>query len=265
MLKRVRDDFETPLEVKVRGLDSPVTIRKSARARRFSLQVSEARRDAVLTMPVYSSLSEAGDFLTRHYDWLKKRMDRLPEPVPFASGAVIPLRGVSHVIRFVGPAQRRGVVWAEPADNPSSPAMWPDGANVPPRRLPRLCVAGDRPHAPRRLADWLKREAQKDLKQRVAFHARRLRVAPARMFVRDQTTRWGSCSTSGSVNFSWRLVLAPPVVLDYLAAHEVAHLREMNHGPRFWRLVSETMPRAEEARSWLRLHGAGLHRFGAER
>ncbi len=265
MLKRVKDEFETPLEVKVRGLDSPVVIRKSLRARRFSLQVSEARRDAVLTMPAYSSISEAGDFLSRHFDWLKTRMDRLPEPVPFCAGAVIPLRGIAHVIRFVGPMHRRGVVWTEPNEVSQLSPAWPEGASISTRRLPRLCVAGDRPHAPRRLADWLKREAQKDLKLRVAFHARRLRVQPARMFVRDQTTRWGSCSTSGSVNFSWRLVLAPPLVLDYLAAHEVAHLREMNHGPHFWRLVHQTMPRAEEARRWLRLNGAGLHRFGAER
>jgi predicted metal-dependent hydrolase len=84
------------------------------------------------------------------------------------------------------------------------------------------------------------------------------------VFVRDQTTRWGSCSTSGALSFSWRLVLAPPFVLDYLAAHEVAHLGHMNHGPRFWSLVERTMPRHEEARNWLRKHGASLHRYGAE-
>ncbi len=82
--------------------------------------------------------------------------------------------------------------------------------------------------------------------------------------MRDQTTRWGSCSTSGALSFSWRLVLAPPFVLDYLAAHEVAHLGHMNHGPRFWALVERTMPRHEEARTWLRKHGASLHRYGAE-
>jgi predicted metal-dependent hydrolase len=82
--------------------------------------------------------------------------------------------------------------------------------------------------------------------------------------VRDQTTRWGSCSTSGALSFSWRLVLAPPFVLDYLAAHEVAHLAHMNHGPRFWALVARTMPRHEEARNWLRKYGSNLHAYGAE-
>ena len=92
----------------------------------------------------------------------------------------------------------------------------------------------------------------------------RLDLEPKRIYVRDQTTRWGSCSTSGALSFSWRLVLAPPFVLDYLAAHEVAHLGHINHGPRFWGLVERTMPRHEEARTWLRKHGASLHRYGAE-
>jgi predicted metal-dependent hydrolase len=98
----------------------------------------------------------------------------------------------------------------------------------------------------------------------VSVHANRLDLTPARVFVRDQTTRWGSCSTSGALSFSWRLVLAPPFVLDYLAAHEVAHLAHMNHGPRFWAFVERTMPRHDEARVWLRKHGASLHRYGAE-
>ncbi|HEY6670114.1 MAG TPA: M48 family metallopeptidase, partial [Methyloceanibacter sp.] len=102
-----------------------------------------------------------------------------------------------------------------------------------------------------------------DLKTRVAVHAKRLDLTPKRLYVRDQTTRWGSCSTSGALSFSWRLVLAPPFVLDYLAAHEVAHLGHMNHGPRFWALVERSMPRHEEARSWLKKHGASLHRYGA--
>jgi len=110
----------------------------------------------------------------------------------------------------------------------------------------------------------LKRQAHQDLRARVTVHAGRLDLTPARIFVRDQTTRWGSCSTTGALSFSWRLVLAPPFVLDYLAAHEVAHLAHMNHGPRFWAVVERIMPRHEEARAWLRKHGASLHRYGAE-
>jgi predicted metal-dependent hydrolase len=262
MLKRLRPG-ET-IEIKVRGLPTPIVLRRSARARRFSLQVNEARRGAVLAMPVYSSITEAEEFLSRHLGWLKERLADLPEPVPFKTGAIIPLRGYAHILRFAGPVRRRGVVWMEaPEDKKFAPA-WPEGAKLPRRRLPRLCIAGEQEHAPRRLLDWLKREAHKDLKARVDWHAKRLGLRPKRIVVRDQTTRWGSCSTSGTLSFSWRLILAPSFVLDYLAAHEVAHLAQMNHGPRFWALVERTMPRHQHARNWLRNYGASLHRYGGE-
>lgn len=264
MLKRLNLRWDETIEVKIRGLDVPMLLRRSTRARRFSLQVSEARRGAVLTMPAYSSFAEADEFLSRHLDWLKERVAALPEPVPFADGAVIPLRGLAHLLRFEDARRRRGVVWIEePVDAKLAPA-WPAGARVAKRRLPRLHVSGEECHAPRRLLDWLKRQAQSDLKLRIDLHAKRLNLKPKRIFVRDQTTRWGSCSTSGALSFSWRLILAPPSVLDYLAAHEVAHLAHMNHGPRFWALVARTMPRYDEARSWLHKHGSILHAYGAE-
>jgi predicted metal-dependent hydrolase len=264
MLKRLRPGRGEALEVKVKGLSVPILFKRSTRARRFSLQVSEARRGAILTMPVYSSFAEADEFLSRHLDWLKQRVAGLSEPVPFSHGAVVPLRGYAHVIRFAGAVRRRGVVWIETADDAKAARAWPEGARVSMRRLPRLYVAGEEAHAPRRLLDWLKRQAHLDLKSRVDMHAKRLGLQPKRLFVRDQTTRWGSCSTSGALSFSWRLVLAPPFVLDYLAAHEVAHLAHMNHGPRFWTLVERAMPRHEVARNWLRKHGASLHRYGAD-
>jgi predicted metal-dependent hydrolase len=131
------------------------------------------------------------------------------------------------------------------------------------RDLPRICVSGGKQHGPRRLADWLKAQAKIDLTQRTHFHASNLGRAPIRISVRDQSTRWGSCSTNGTISFSWRLIFAPSYVLDYVAAHEAAHLREMNHGPRFWRLVRDTMPNMQKARAWLKQNGAELHRFGA--
>jgi predicted metal-dependent hydrolase len=264
MLKRLKPGNGETIQVKVKGLGLPLLLRRSTRARRFSLQVSEARRGAILTMPVYSSFADADEFLSRHLDWLKERVAGLSEPVPFTHGAIVPLRGYAHMLRFAGSVRRRGVVWVEAAEDTKVAPAWPQGARVPRRRLPRLTVAGEPEHAPRRLLDWLKRQAHQDLFTRVSVHARRLDLTPARIFVRDQTTRWGSCSTTGALSFSWRLVLAPPFVLDYLAAHEVAHLAHMNHGPRFWAVVERIMPRHEEARAWLRKHGASLHRYGAE-
>ena len=217
-------------------------------------------------MPLYSSFADADEFLSRHLDWLKERVAGLSEPVPFTHGAIVPLRGFAHraPLRGLGAPARRGVDrggrrCARPL------LLGPKARASGCRRLPRLHVTGEEEHAPRRLLDWLKRQAHLDLKTRVAApcQAPRSRRRSASI-VRDQTTRWGSCSTSGALSFSWRLVLAPPFVLDYLAAHEVAHLGHMNHGPRFWALVERTMPRHEEARSWLRKHGASLHRYGAE-
>jgi hypothetical protein len=130
--------------------------------------------------------------------------------------------------------------------------------------LPRLVVTGEAGHQARRLTDWLKSEVRQDLATRVQHHANALNCTPKRVSVRDQSTRWGSCSSTGTLSFSWRLIFAPAHVLDYVAAHEVAHLREMNHGPKFWRLVKQTMPHLHEARCWLKRWGAELHRFKAE-
>lgn len=263
MLKRLKLGRVETMEVPINGLDVPLVLRRSARARRFSLQVSEARRSAVLTVPAYSNFTDAEDFLRRHMDWLKERLDGLCDPVPFADGAIIPLRGLAHRLDFAGPVRRRGVVWIEDTKDAPLAPVWPDGLKDAEAALPLLKVAGEGHHAPRRLLDWLKRQAQADLKLRVGIHANRLGLNPKRISVRDQITRWGSCSSTGALSFSWRLILAPPFVLDYLAAHEVAHLEEMNHGPRFWALVARTMPRQAEARDWLHAHGSHLHAFGA--
>ena len=106
-------------------------------------------------------------------------------------------------------------------------------------------------------------QARADLDICVTRHSKTLGVKARSISLRDQTSRWGSCTAGGLLSFSWRLVMAPAHVLDYVAAHEVAHLIEMNHGPRFWKHVARCMPRLEEAKRWLRSHGADLHRYGA--
>ena len=193
-------------------------------------------------MPARASLKGARDFAQRHAAWIGARLARLPTPVAFAPGETTPLRGLDHVI--VHRPDARGVVWTEAEG-------------------PYLCVAGDLAHAPRRVADFLKREARRDLTAAVARHAGALAVKPRRLSLRDTTSRWGSCSSTGALNFSWRLILAPPYVLDYLAAHEVAHMAHMNHSPLFWALARRLSPDVERAEAWLKAHGASLHRFGA--
>ncbi|MEM1307131.1 MAG: M48 family metallopeptidase, partial [Pseudomonadota bacterium] len=104
--------------------------------------------------------------------------------------------------------------------------------------------------------------ARRDIEAAVALHADRLMLTPNRITIRDQVSRWGSCSSNGNLSFSWRLILAPSRILDYVAAHEVAHLEEMNHGPQFWALVRRSCPGTDEAKAWLDRYGIELHRYG---
>jgi hypothetical protein len=226
------------------SLDAPVEVRRHPAARRMTLRVSRTRRAVIVTLPVQCDIGEAGQFISRNIEWVRERLVSLPQPVVFADGARLPLRGVPCVLRFSG-------------EQPTGVARLPGDGD----RLEQLVVGGPIGRAPRRLKDWLIGEARQDLDHAVIRHARRLDLRPKRIAVRDQSSRWGSCSTTGLLSFSWRLILAPPLVLDYVAAHEVAHLAEMNHGPRFWALVRRSMPRMEEARRWLRDHGMDLHRY----
>ncbi len=222
----------------------PVRLRRHRQARRYTLRIQAATREVILTMPPRGTLREARSFAQKHGAWIAARLVRLPEPVPFAHDVVVPLRGVPH--RIAHRHGTRGTVWTEIDGNGE--------------RL--LCVAGHAPHIDRRIGDFLRREARRDLEATSLRYARDLGLAVRRVTVRDQSSRWGSCSTTGMLSFSWRLILAPSQVLDYLAAHEVAHLVEMNHSARFWRVVQRICPHHNSAKAWLDAHGADLHRYG---
>jgi predicted metal-dependent hydrolase len=223
-----------------------VQLRRNRLARRYTLRIHTARREVVLTMPPRGSLKQARQFAEKHGAWMAARLQRLPEPLPFADGTVVPLRGVAH--RIVHCPHRRGTVLLET-----------DGDGT-----PILCVAGAMPHVARRVRDYLKREAKRDLEVASQSAAAALGVAVKRVSIRDQTSRWGSCSTAGVLSYSWRLILAPPYVLEYLAAHEAAHLVEMNHSRAFWRQVERICPDFKRAKAWLDAHGADLHRYGMQ-
>ena len=114
----------------------------------------------------------------------------------------------------------------------------------------------------RRVSDFFKREARRDLEAAVARHTVALGLPARGVGLRDPVSRWGSCSATGSLNFSWRLVMAPPFVLDYLAAHEVAHLVHLDHSPRFWALTRSLSSDVDRAEAWLTRQGAQLHKYG---
>jgi predicted metal-dependent hydrolase len=247
-MRKTKSHLLTTLpEKEIDRLGAPVEVRRHPAARRLTLRVSRTRRAVIVTLPVQCGLEEAGSFLHRNIDWVRARLDSLPEPVPFGHGILVPLRGAAHRIVF-------------PGGNPPRRAV----RRIEARPFPELHAPGEAATAVQRLEQWFAREARRDLEECVARYADRLGVTPGRLTVRDQSSRWGSCSTTGALSFSWRLVLAPPAILDYVAAHEVAHLREMNHGPRFWTIVRQMCPEMDEAKRWLRIYGMDLHRYGVE-
>jgi predicted metal-dependent hydrolase len=222
-----------------------VRLNRKRQARRYTLRVHAANREVVLTIPLRGSLADAKAFAQRNGAWIATRLRRLPAAAPFVDGAIVPLRGAPH--RIAHRPHARGTVWVETGEADTL-----------------LCVAGEAPHIARRVRDFLKREARRDLEHASRRHAAALEARIARLTVRDTSSRWGSCSAGGALSFSWRLILAPPHVLDYLAAHEAAHLVEMSHAPRFWRIVRRICPDMDRAKAWLDAHGAELHRYGSD-
>jgi predicted metal-dependent hydrolase len=229
-------------------LTIPLTVKRNRAARRISLRIDVPRRGAVLTLPARAGLSAGLDFVAEKAIWLRYAYARLPEPVPFAHGAVIPLRGRPHRIEH-RPAARGGV--------------WREGIGDSGGVADAIVVTGAAEHLPRRLEDWLRREALALLDLRTRAKAAEAGRAVARVFVRDTHSRWGSCARDGRVHYSWRLILAPDFVLDYVVAHEVSHLVYMSHGPRFRATVDRLTPHRAEAEAWLRVHGSTLLLVGA--
>jgi predicted metal-dependent hydrolase len=213
------------------------------RARRYTLRLRGSVREPVVTIPARGTLAEAQGFLNRHQGWLRAKLAALPQATPIVDGMLIPLRGsMLRVVHRPGRGTTR-------VDSTSD--------------TPQLLVPGEIAHLPRRVTDFLKREARRDFEAATSRYAGALDVSVKSIRIGDPTSRWGSCSSSGTIAYSWRVIMAPPFVLDYLVAHEVAHLREMNHSPRFWRLVAGVYPDFEPAKGWLTRHGATLHAVGA--
>lgn len=230
----------------IEGTELPVLFKRNAQARRIILRMNPKGEGVVLTVPPGTTKREALNFAISQGAWISARLKRTPETVAFAEGVEVPFRGELHLVCH-RPMPRR-TVWREEAPSEGT--------------LPLLCVSGRIEHLPRRLKDWLKAQARADLSAASERYADEMGLKFSRLSIRDQSSRWGSCSSAGALSYSWRLVLAPPDVLDYVAAHEVAHLAEMNHGPAFWSLVEQHCPHTKSAKHWLKQNGRGLHRYG---
>ena len=228
-------------QLELRGQAIEARLRVHPRARRLSIRVKATTGELVVVRPARTSRAEALEFVHSHTDWILSRLGALPRPVPFAEGESIPLRGELHLIRSVA-AQLRAVE-----------------ANEETRTLN---VAGTGARLAARLKTWLKNQARADIARAGARYAAASGQALPRITLRDTTSRWGSCSERSGLSFSWRLVMAPPFVLDYVVAHECAHLVHMNHGPEFWEHLRTLTGEVDAAEAWLDRHGARLHAYG---
>lgn len=245
MLLRARKPrFPEYLEFQANDTEIRIRLRPDPRARRYLLRVPPDFTGPVLTVPKGGDLKNAERFARQHINWLLERLDIRPDFVSLMPGNSVPLRGQEHQIVATG--RLRGLVTA--------------GTDYDDR--PALHVPGEADHIPRKLTAWLKAQAREDLTRSAQVHAEKIGKKIAAISVRDTRSRWGSCTSNGRLSFSWRLILAPPEILDYVAAHEVAHLKEMNHSARFWAVCRELAPQTPDARKWLKEHGHKLHGYG---
>ncbi|MBI3507090.1 MAG: M48 family metallopeptidase [Proteobacteria bacterium] len=221
----------------VPGETTDVRVRRNPRARRISVRVDAADGTVALTVPWHTPVEEGLRFARRQGDWLRARLAAVPARIEFADGAAFEFLGARLTVRRAAGrlTKREGDV---------------------------LLVGGAPEFVARRVRDWLKREARTLLTAKAHALAARVGRKVKAVRIADPRTRWGSAASDGTLAFSWRLVLSPPEVLDYVVAHEVAHLRHMNHGAHFWALVGELAGDVTAPRAWLAANGAKLLRHG---
>jgi predicted metal-dependent hydrolase len=225
------------------GITRAIAIKLSKRARRIQIKIDHHDGGVHLTLPANVPSEKGLEFVDKQQTWILTRLQKMDGSKPFEEGMVLPYKGKPHrIVHQPG----RGLVKLNSLDR-------------------EIIVSGAIEHLPRRLLDWLKKEAKKDLGERSAAKAHKIGLTIKQITIRDQKTRWGSCSSNKTLSYSWRLIMAPSDVLDYMAAHEVAHLREMNHRPDFWRLTDSLLDpftNRIDAQNWLKTEGRKLFSYG---
>ena len=216
-----------------------VWVRRSRKARRLSVSVDARTGRPHLVIPFRVTYAEADQFLQLESKWLLNKLKELPPKIPFENGASVPLLGHKCCIKHL-------------------PLLPPEVSH----EGHELVVGGKNDEIKHRITEWLKNLARQKLTELASQKIQATEHRSPVVNVRDPTTRWGSCSKNGRLSFSWRLILAPPSVMDYVVAHEVAHLSEFHHGPNFWLLVKKLCPGYRRSKHWLTRHGATLLRYG---
>lgn len=205
------------------------------KAKRIKLRYDAINDRAILTLPRFTSKRSALKFATSHIEWLKEQRAKIPKPIYLIDGSHISILG-----------ERKGIV-----HDPSLPARIDITAD-------QIIVGGTKEGLSVRLENYLKKEALKTIEPLANEMAKTINKKFKRIQIRDTKSRWGSCSSSDNLSFSWRLIMTPPQVLEYVVAHEIAHLEEMNHSPQFWNIVDQLVPNAKTSRKWLKNDGQAL-------
>ena len=231
---------EQPLSATVYYEGRPIELRIecNARAKRMRLKVGRSSRQVVLVLPRASFMKKGMMFAQSRAAWIVAQLALLPEKQVFRDGMSFSFLGRESVVHH-SPQAKRGV--------------WFD-QNV-------IWVSGRPEHLARRVCDFIKKEFSVYALQKSRQMAERIQMRVQKVTVRDTTSRWGSCSRTAHLSFSWRLALAPLFVADYVIAHEVAHLRHMNHSAAFWQTVGELAPDYRQAEKWLKQNTAYLYSF----
>jgi predicted metal-dependent hydrolase len=221
-----------------------LTIVRSARAKRLTLRIEPGGRGLKVTVPPSVAQRDIDAFLSRQEGWLLSKLPLIPVETALRVGHKVPIGGVAHaIVHEFG----RGTTHLRSGDTG-----------------PEIVVHGDTGSAARRVADYLKKRAKQDIPPLVARHAAAADRKAGTIRFKDTSSRWGSCSSQGNLNFSWRIMMAPPAVINYLVAHEVAHLVHMDHSPQFWAQCEALCPDMDRCKRWLKRNGPKLQAIGFE-
>lgn len=221
------------------GQTIPIALKWHARAKRLILKLDPKGHGVIVTLPEGVHKRDGLKMVEKNKVWIANQLAKHPAPTAFQDGEDLMFKGQPYTLKHMPDA--RGTVWIE------------EGF---------INVAGKADFFERRLTDWLKKQAKETITPQAHELAAQLDKKVKRISVRDTVSRWGSCSTSGNLSFNWRLIMAPPEVLTYVVAHEVAHLRHMDHSPAFWACVDSLGGNAKQGRHWLKKNGTFLQRNG---
>jgi predicted metal-dependent hydrolase len=239
-LKTILRPIHSDPVVDIEGEQVPVRILRNPRARRISMRADAVKREIRITMPVYTPTSIAMEFVETKRQWIAARLQSAPDAAPLLPGGYVAIEGEAHVIR-----------WS---------SDWPRRIN---RTEGELRLGGPEAMVASRILGWLKEEARDVFAREIIHYCDIAGEAPRRLSLGDPRSRWGSCSTSGTISLSWRLIMAPPSVRRSVIAHEVAHIRHMDHSADFYAWLGAIYEGdIKAADRWLRMHGTGLQRVG---